>query len=573
MTGDKAFLTSFSRAHKELPLRLAALHKQVENKLQKNRIAKITSLVEVNLGHLTTLSGNESEIASDFLIDQFKLQVKNMNNLQSEIKYFNKLEAILVEQDQANVNLQRRQNITITTIGAIGGIIGAILAVWLFSGTIVKRVKSLRDNAAHLARAEALELPSKSKDELGQLSVELEHASRLLAKNIESATLAKKEAEQANKDKSAFLSRTSHELRTPLNAILGFAQLLQTELKPGQNRDYVDLIKNAGDHLLKLINDVIDIAKIQSGELSLPLIPTPVNELIIEAVHYISPLGKIRDVEIKHSIEDNLFALADRQKLLQVLLNLLSNALKYGPANSAVLIKAYQDESTIIVEVFDEGLGIPDELKSRLFNAFDRLGAEHTKIEGTGIGLALSKQIMIAMQGSIHVSDNKSLFWIELQASAKIPSNKVNSYTILNTPKITPLLDKKSIIYVEDNISNRTLVEAVIKRLSHIKLLCTTTVKETKILLSEVIPALMIIDLHLPDESGEVLVNYMKLHEPLANIPIIVLSADATKDSIQRLESAGIDFYMTKPFNISEFLDNVSTLTQEKRTEIIDERS
>ncbi|MFT6393764.1 MAG: signal transduction histidine kinase/ActR/RegA family two-component response regulator [Methylophilaceae bacterium] len=565
LTGDKHFLDNFYIAKKQLPTILLKLDTKLESQGQRSLIKQIGALANQNLEKLSFLSNNESEVASDNLIQQFKLQVQNMEELKEQIDRLQQQEAQLISEDQHKIKQERQRNIRINLIAAFSGILGSILAVWIFSGTIVKRVKLLRDSAAHLARAEALELPSSSKDELGQLSDELDHASTLLAKNIYDTTQAKKEAEQASEEKSMFLSRTSHELRTPLNAILGFAQLLQAELENGKHKDQVNMIKSAGDHLLKLIDEVLDIAKIESGETKLTLKPTPINDLLAEAIQYIAPLGKIRDIQIKEEIQVNLVGLADRQKLLQVILNLLSNALKYGPFNSSVLVSAYQKNTDIIIEVLDEGAGIPEALKERLFTAFDRLGAEQSKTEGTGLGLAVSKQIMLAMHGSIHVANEKSLFWIALKASEGLPIQIESVQETAVTIQTVSTTDKKHIVYVEDNISNRALVEAVIKRLPNVKLHCTTTVKESKDLLNQIKANLVIVDLNLPGESGEVLVNYIKSHQTLSHLPIMILSADATAETIERLNQAGVDDYMTKPLNIALFSESVLTLTQGDR--------
>lgn len=563
LTGDKQFLDNFQTAKRNLPDLLTQLDSKIESKSQQSRIKHIQALVKQNIDKLETLSKNESDVASDDLIKQFKLQVDKMKQLKTAIENLQKQEAMLVSEDQNQIKQERQRNLSINLIAASSGIVGSILAVWIFSGTIVRRVKLLRDSAGHLAKAEALMLPSSSKDELGQLSDELGHASHLLGKNIEASTQARKDAEQANKEKSMFLSRTSHELRTPLNAILGFAQLLEVELDDGKHKENVKVIKSAGEHLLKLIDEVLDIARIESGEVQLALNPTPINDLLAEAIQYIAPLGKIRDIQIKHEIQANLVALAERQKLLQVVLNLLSNALKYGPFNSTVTVTAYQSNEKIIIEVFDEGTGIPEGLKARLFTAFDRLGAEQSKTEGTGLGLALSKQMMLAMQGSIHVAKNKSLFWITLNASTRAPVQVAAKPLTMEPKASTSTKENKKIIYVEDNISNRALVEAVIKRIPNLSLYCTMTVKETKDLLNAIEVDLMIIDLNLPDESGESLVRYIKSTTQLKHLPIIILSADAMPETIARLAQSGINSYMTKPLNIAAFSQQVRALTKD----------
>ncbi|WP_020166430.1 MULTISPECIES: ATP-binding protein [Methylotenera] len=561
LTGDKHFLNIFFQVEKQLPAILNELEIQLDNEEQKKRLAAINPLVEKNLHDLRILSEYESNVASDSLIAKFKSQVNTLDKLRNEIERLNAEEAILVAKDQQDVFNQRQRHIIITLIAAVSGIIGSLAAVWIFSRTIVKRVRLLRDSAAHLAKAEKLDLPSSSRDELGQLSDELDHASQLLAKNISDSIQAKQEAEDASASKSMFLSRTSHELRTPLNAILGFAQLLEQDLSPGKQRDSVSLILGAGKHLLKLINEVLETARIESGEISLELTSIDVNTLLEEATHYIAPIGKIRDIEIRSDITPDLWALANRQKLLQVVLNLLSNALKYGPANAVVQLNAFSRQGKIIIEVQDSGTGIPAKLKERLFTPFDRLGAEQTKVEGTGLGLALSKQIMLAMNGSIHVAEDKSLFWIEIGASE--PSEESNEL-IQSTQSKKPLAltNKHSILYVEDNISNRALVEAIIYRQRDLRIHCVTTMKDAKQYLAEISPSLLLIDLNLPDGSGESLVSYIKSDVKYRDIPIMILSADALPETIARLNAAGVEHYMTKPLDVAMFNKKVRELIE-----------
>jgi signal transduction histidine kinase/ActR/RegA family two-component response regulator len=560
LTNDKGFLSVYYRAEKQLPNRLAQLDHQLESKSKKQKLHSIRTLVQQNLDYLKVMATDESDQASASLTLQFKSQIDSLKKLGFEIERLYADEALLVQKEQQNIASLRQRNFNITLFFVVIGIIGSVFAMWLFSNTIVKRVKLIRDSAGHLARAEALDLPSSSRDELGQLTDELEHASQLLAQNIHRATLAKQEAEEANQSKSRFLSRTSHELRTPLNAILGFAQLLEDDLPNGSDKDNVKTIKGAGEHLLKLINEVLDIARIESGEHAVTLKPIDINALLNEAVHYIAPLGSMRDIDITQNIEANLVGLANKQKLLQVVLNLLSNALKYGPVNTTVLLKAYRKNSRIVIEVFDEGVGIPADLKARLFTPFDRLGAEQSKIEGSGLGLALSKQIMQAMQGSIHVAEHSSLFWIDLQAADDeiSPHNETPAPTTTTTA-ISSL--KHPILYVEDNASNKALVEAIIKRQPLLTLHIVSTIKEAKTILTALEFSLCIIDLNLPDGSGEDLLTYMQSMTHLAQVPIMILSADALPETIDRLKNKGVQSYMTKPLNIAAFTEQVKQLT------------
>lgn len=559
LTGDKHFLNIFYQAEQVLPDIIATLEDRLESSQQKQRLSVIAPLVDKNLADLKALSSHETAIASDDLIAQFKSQVATLDRLRKEIEALNAEEALLVEKDQRKIFLQRQQNITVTLIATIAGIIGSLMAVWIFSRTIVKRVRLLRDSAGHLARAEALDLPSSSRDELGQLSDELDHASQLLAKNISDAIQARQEAEEASASKSMFLSRTSHELRTPLNAILGFAQLLEQDLPPGKQRDSVSLINGAGQHLLKLINEVLEIARIESGEISLELSPTPINALLEEATHYIAPIGKIRDIEIESHIAPDLWAMANRQKLLQVILNLLSNAFKYGPVNASVTLRAHLDQGQVVIEVQDEGPGIPHVSKERLFTPFDRLGAENTKIEGTGLGLALSRQIMLAMHGNIGVAENKSLFWVKIPACEASNLSHTSNNGINQTQSVK-LSNKRSILYVEDNMSNRALVEAIVQRQRDLRIHCVATIRDAKQYLTEVKPALLLIDLNLPDGSGEELVRYVQSETKLKHIPMMILSADALPETIARLNDAGVAHYMTKPLDVVVFNKKVREL-------------
>jgi CheY-like chemotaxis protein len=210
--------------------------------------------------------------------------------------------------------------------------------------------------------------------------------------------------------------------------------------------------------------------------------------------------------------------------------------------------------------VFDEGVGIPKALKERLFTAFDRLGAEKSKIEGTGLGLAVSKQLMAAMQGSIHVADDKSLFWIELGVATLQERANQTPTGIIRQQNLPLSNHRKKILYVEDSTGNHALVEAIIKRHSHLQLLCASTIKEGKMLLSEIAPALIIIDLHAPDAPIQALLNYIKRNPNTAHIPIMILSDDVLSDTTNEL--AGITRYITKPLDIALFSQYVLTLTE-----------
>jgi signal transduction histidine kinase/ActR/RegA family two-component response regulator len=560
LTGEKDFLANYVLANRKLPLMITELNLQLEDDVQKVRLNRIKPLVDKNLRHLNGLANSNLDAASDTLIQQFNAQSATLDLLRIEIEAMNVNEARLIARDRMAVNIERQRNIKTTLLAALAGILGAILGMLLFSRTIVKRVKLLRDSAGYLARGEALLLPSSSSDELGELAVELDHASQLVAKSVTEAHQARLEAEEASAAKSVFLSRTSHELRTPLNAILGFAQLLELELPYGKHKESAMMINGAGQHLLKLINEVLDIARIESGNMALELVPVGLSDLLDEAVQFIRPLGRIRDIDIQTNYLPNIGVIADRQKLMQVVLNLLSNALKYGPVNSTVYLSATSDEKTVVVEVLDEGAGIPQALQDRLFTPFDRLGAENTKTEGTGLGLALSKQMMLAMQGDINAANNKSLFWISLPATQLNPKLQTH-----HTPTVHATLDassKHKILHIEDNASNRALMEAIIARHQGLRLYTVKSIAEALAFLTQVTPELILLDLHLPDGHGETLVKQLKAREAFQHIPILILSADALPSTIARLTALGVTEYFTKPLDVAVFNQRLNTLLQ-----------
>lgn len=565
LTDDKHFLLNFDQAQQQLPLMMQTLEVKLETQAQKTRLKNIRTLVAQSLRNLQFLADSAPGSNTETMVNQFKQQINSLDQLRLAIEKLNQQEAYLVTQEQNNVALQRARNFRVTLLAALLGLIGSVITLRLFLYSIVNRVRALRDSAGHLAKAEPLALPFSSQDELGELSDELDQASQLLANKVEEAEQAKHEAEEANRAKTVFLSRTSHELRTPLNAILGFAQLLETELKNEQHQDNIKTIKRAGEHLLKVINNVLDIASIESGERNLQLQGTDVNLVIEEAINYIAPLGSLRDMEIKQKIAPNLIAYADHQKLFQVMLNLLSNALKYGPVNSTVLVKAYRHTAHIHIEVLDEGQGIPESLRQHLFTPFDRLGAEQSNIEGSGLGLALSQQVIHAMGGSLNVSKSQSLFSIKLPAHQAAPETAPNQTTsaLPEIPDTTLATHKQTVLLIEDNQSNRTLVEAILKREANIKLLHSHTLKAAQIMLAQSEISLILLDLHLPDGSGETLLDYLQTHDALKKIPVLILSADAMPETIARLKTMSIAGYLTKPLNVADFSHKVKSLLAE----------
>lgn len=559
LTGNRQFLAGYQQATLTMPKLLDTLEQKLDDESQQRLLHVIHPLLQKNLDDLAALASNTAHEANEQLIRKFLSQSDALNRLREDLQDMSDREASLVTQDKQDVIHERERNFRITIMAVIAGVLGSLMGAWIFSNTIVARVRTIRDSANHLVKGEPLALPRISRDELGELTEELDRASQLLAQSTQEAHQARIEAEEASTAKSNFLSRTSHELRTPLNAILGFAQILENDLAEGRQKDSATLIYNAGQHLLKLINEVLDISRIESGDISLSLEVIALNTLLDEAVHYITPLGRVRDISIKTQFSADLYVRADRQRLLQVILNLLANALKYGPENTTVQFHAYLAGDHVRIEVLDAGKGIAPELRSRLFTPFDRLGAERTMTEGTGLGLVLSKQLMDAMGGEIGVAETQSLFWISLPVCAA-PAGILRATTPAESEK-TPILpsstataqQKKHVLYVEDHASNRALMEAMMSRHKAIKLHLASSMQESMIWLRDMTPDLLLVDLNLPDGSGEQLIQHVKSRPDLHNLPIIVLSADALPETILRVQGLGITEYFTKPVNVAAF--------------------
>jgi two-component system, sensor histidine kinase and response regulator len=382
---------------------------------------------------------------------------------------------------------------------------------------------------------------------------------------------AKKEADRANKAKSEFLSRMSHELRTPLNAILGFGQLLERQNPTPQQRTRVEHIMSAGRHLLDLINEVLDISRIEAGHLQLSVEAVFIAEVLEEGLALIRPLAADRSTHllVDTSLQEDVYVLADRQRLKQVLLNLLTNAVKYTPPGGLVSISLdQQNPAKTRLFVTDNGTGIAEEKLARLFTPFDRLGAEQSSVEGTGLGLALCQRLMRAMGGEIGVDTKPgegSAFWVELPATESpltaLPRNRLPARNEIGTAQ------PAKILYIEDNLSNLTLVEQMLADHPQIDLITAMQGGLGLDLAGKHHPDLILLDLHLPDLRGDEVLARLRKNDGTCDIPVVVISADATASQIQRLKKAGARDYLTKPLDITHFFQVIDETIRSREDE------
>ena len=374
-------------------------------------------------------------------------------------------------------------------------------------------------------------------------------------------TNAKAAAEKANLAKSDFLSNMSHELRSPLNAILGFAQLMDSDVPsptPAQNESITQIL-NAGWYLLELINEILDLATIESGKLSMSLEPVALNELLLECHSMIEPLAQRRSVTMSFTKTDGSFCVhADRTRIKQVLINLLSNAVKYNiPGGSVAVHCTATSPSRIRITVTDTGAGLPPEKLGQLFQPFNRLGQEGHGEEGTGIGLVVSKRLVELMDGVIGVESaigTGSVFWVELPST--LPIEMPSAATSTSAAEAIPVADGlRTVLYVEDNPANMKLVERLIGRRHDLRLLTAIDGTRGVEMARRELPDVILMDINLPGISGIDALHILRDDERTRHIPVLALSANAMPRDIQKGLEAGFFRYLTKPIKVAEFTE------------------
>ena len=386
---------------------------------------------------------------------------------------------------------------------------------------------------------------------------------------------ARNEAEKANQVKSEFISRMSHELRTPMNAILGFAQLMSMgEISPS-HRKGVNHIISSGKHLLDLINEVLDISRIESGRITLSPEPIRLAGIITEMIDVIGPVAIKRNIKprLEASESDNLSVIADRQSLKQAIINLLSNAVKYNSEGGSVTVRTKLmagetiHSSAVRILVSDTGPGIKPENLNRLFFPFERIGAEDSDIEGSGLGLSLVKKLVNAMDGDVGVESQPGLgstFWIELPLSEP-EANR--DFSIEGTGGMgQPRIEKAgNILYVEDKKTNIDLIEEILllHRPSVHLVSCRYGAQAPQYAIKNDVD-LILLDLNLPDINGTSVLKNLKSDKRTSGIPVVILSAEAMPDRIKETVKAGAVQYLTQPLNLNSFLNAVDIFLVKK---------
>ncbi|MEI8157301.1 MAG: ATP-binding protein [Burkholderiales bacterium] len=394
-------------------------------------------------------------------------------------------------------------------------------------------------------------------------------------KHNELALLAsRKDAERANQAKSGFLTSMSHELRTPLNSILGYAQLLQQDagLSAAQH-ERVDEILSSGYQLLQMIKEILDLAKVESGHLTLSMGSVEVDAAVLQCLQQIQTLAARQDISLVYTEQPGCAVQADPARLRQVLLNLLSNAVKYNrPGGSVRVVVQEQGAQRLRLVVSDTGAGIAPERLPELFQPFSRLGAEGSAIEGTGVGLSIARRIAELMGGTLEVASEvgvSSSFWIELERSSVVPpaeplpepeaagatdaTDATGATAKATVPAVPPNGVLHTVLCIDDNPPNLRLMVQLLGRHPNIHTLSTTDPQTAVAMALAQRPTLILLDINMPGMDGFMVLKVLQGAPGLADIPVVAVSANALARDIARAMDAGFSEYLTKPLDLAQF--------------------
>jgi signal transduction histidine kinase/ActR/RegA family two-component response regulator len=566
-THDIRFLAPSDLALARISAERAALRGAAVGDLNRPRQQVIDATTVTVLAELTDIrAATRAGARARTLLPDLAAQKTTMDRLRHEVAGM---------AGAASAHLAR-QSSTIARLGNdieildIAGLVAALMAglagVALFTSGIARRVTAAAENAARLGRGVPLEAVDASGDELGRLADALVRAEALLATRAAALTAARDEALQGTRAKNAFLSHTSHELRTPLNSILGFAQLLQfSDLDP-DDRDSTERILESGRRLLVLIDELIDIARIESGDLHLAVAPVAVVPLVDEISRLLGPLAAERSIAVEHRFDDaHLGVQADRRRLSQVLMNLVSNAIKYNRSGGTIILSYAADGENVGVVVSDTGPGISAADLDRVFVPFERLRAGASGIEGTGIGLSLARALTEGMGGTLTASSvpgEGSAFTVMLRRAgrdARPPSPPPKP-----DPRAAPAAIGAPIVrilHVEDDPDNVEMVSRFLRMRANARLRSVPSGRGAIIDAAHHLPDVILLDLRLVDGHGIDVLDEFKAEPKTNAIPVIVLSADATPAVSRRVLTHGAAAFLTKPIELArlgELLDALS---------------
>jgi signal transduction histidine kinase/ActR/RegA family two-component response regulator len=560
VTGDPTFLDPYL----VMQSRIVADRKALQQAAVAVGVGRLQQAVDVTTGQeVAELAQVDSAIRNGTSAQDLILPLLNgkntMDRLRGEVAALVVGPTALVAVEHAKITTLATRIELFDIAGLVLGLLAGLAGVALFTSGIVRRVGMNAENARLLGEGLPIVSTFLAGDEIGLVYKSHIRAELLLARRTAELTEARDAAMRATQAKNSFLSSTSHELRTPLNAVLGFAQLIQMSELSEEDSDGVERILGAGRHLLALINELIDIARIESGDLGMSLEPVLVRPVIEESCRLMAPIAADRSIQIiRDRANPALAVFVDRQRLAQILVNLISNAVKYNHRNGSITIScAEEGTGQVSIVVTDTGPGLaPDDLE-RIFIPFERLGAERTAVEGTGIGLPLAKALTEAMKGQLTVSS-------VLGQGAAFTVCLTRAPDLIHVPKpspepASPAIGRHapagaglSVLCIEDNPANVEVVARYMRGRPNARLMSAISGRTGIDCAVRDVPDIILLDLHLPDLQGDEVLNELKADPVTAGIPVIVLSADASRGVIRRLLAGGAFAYLTKPIELAE---------------------
>jgi len=566
---DPDFLQPYDRALGQRSSQVQSLQAAAAAASESRQADAIVTSLDVEFSRLDTLRESVSKSSTPSAIDaELQSGKQGMDTLRAQVEILTAGELAVSASRNSSVARLEGSIEAVDVSGLILALLAGLLGILLFTSGITRRLARSVRNAERLGRGERILFQQAGGDEFDGLDRALRGAELQLAQSSREISHSRDEtieALEANRIKNDFMSRTSHELRTPLNAILGFSQLLEMSDLSETDKDSNEQILKAGRHLLALINDVLDLSRIESKEVRLSLEPVSVVSIISEVVDLMHPLAADRGIRIvQRCSAQELAAVADRQRLKQILLNFTSNAIKYNREDGEIGIECHTtDDGSVTISVSDTGHGLSTSDLTKIFSPFERLHAVQSDVEGAGIGLTVSAGLAAAMSGAITVKSKLgegSTFILQLPRAPDIPADIATPAVASPLERAVPEAgDAKTtvlrVLYIEDNAVNVRLVEKFVSSRP------ATTMESARLgqqgveLAREHHPDVIFLDLHLPDLTGDEVFEQLRADPRTALIPVVMISADATPASVTRLLSRGVTAYLTKPINLAELDD------------------